>query len=221
MVEKATLTTEGGDSIPFMFNPTDLTIAKSASWQASPAKGKDAPQLKFQGGQPGTVTLSVMLDAVTTGKSVLEAAQQLLALASIDATLGATDTQRQSARPPWVELHWGLLQAPFRAVVEKVQIKYTYFAQDGTPLRAKVDLSLKQYEDQTVLARQNPTSHTPRPHTTHRLKPGETLDRVAAIQYGDPNRWRLLAEANRIDNPLRLATGSVLVIPELPVRRRA
>ncbi len=217
---QATLHIETGESIPFKFNPADLTIAKAATWGASPAKGRNAPALRFQGGQSGTVTLAITLDATINHQSVLDEAEKLLALAAIDSKVKASDAQHKSARPPWVELHWGLLHAPFRAVVERVQVKYTYFAKDGTPLRAKVDLALKQYDDEKVQPRQNPTSFTPAPHTVHKVQPGETLDRVAAQEYGDPTRWRLLAEANHVDDPLRVPAGTLLVVPELPVRHR-
>jgi len=54
----------------------------------------------------------------------------------------------------------------------------------------------------------------------HRLVHGETLDRVAAKHYADSTRWRLIAEANGIVDPLTLSPGMLLVVPELPVRHR-
>ena len=65
-----------------------------------------------------------------------------------------------------------------------------------------------------------PTSYTPTLHSVHRLVFGETLDRVAAQHYADPTRWRLIAEANGIVDPIALRPGDLLVIPELPVRHR-
>jgi nucleoid-associated protein YgaU len=89
------------------------------------------------------------------------------------------------------------------------------------PLRAKADLSLKQFEDaDEVRSLQNPTSHTPTLHTVHRLVQGETLDRIAATHYADPARWRLVAEANAVVDPFTVPAGTLLVIPELPVVRR-
>jgi nucleoid-associated protein YgaU len=119
-----------------------------------------------------------------------------------------------------VEFHWGKLHS-FKAIVERLQIKFTFFASDGMPLRAKADLTLKQFKDEAELPLQNPTSHTPTLHTVHRLSHGETLDRVAARHYADSTRWRLIAEANNVVDPLALEPGTLLVIPELPVRRRA
>ncbi|HET9656120.1 MAG TPA: hypothetical protein VFP72_12245 [Kineosporiaceae bacterium] len=220
MAEKAFLYLETGSRIPFQFNPSDLTLTRSASWSGPAAKGRNAPQLKFEGGQSGTVTLSLTLDATVDGSSVVDRVSTLLSLVSVAGGLPGSDPSRQSVRPAWVELHWGKLDVPFRAVVQRLQVRYTYFAADGTPLRAKVDLSLLQYDDQDVLPRQNPTSFTPAPHAVHRVLPGETLDRVAAREYGDPGRWRLIAQANGIDDPLRIPSGTSLVVPELPVRRR-
>jgi nucleoid-associated protein YgaU len=62
--------------------------------------------------------------------------------------------------------------------------------------------------------RQNPTSGTPHPHRTHVVSPGETLDRIAAVYYGDGTRWRAIAVANGISDPLAIAPGTLLSIPE-------
>ena len=50
---------------------------------------------------------------------------------------------------------------------------------------------------------------------TRTLRRGDSLASLAAEEYGDPGRWRPIAEANRIDNPLRVEPGAVLVIPPL------
>jgi nucleoid-associated protein YgaU len=48
------------------------------------------------------------------------------------------------------------------------------------------------------------------------------LASVAFAEYGDPNAWRPLAAFNGIDDPLRVPTGTVLLLPspeELAVAR--
>jgi nucleoid-associated protein YgaU len=216
---KAFLRTEQGAQIDCLFNPAELTITKANTWQAPENKGANAPELRFQAGQSGTLALSLTLDTTARGEDVTVHTNKLLDLLKVDPALAGSDRQRNKARPPWVEFHWGKLHS-FKAVVERLQVKFTYFASDGTPLRAKADLTLKQYMDEAERPLQNPTSHTPSLHTVHRLAHGETLDRVAAKHYADPSRWRLIAEANAVTDPLDLETGMLLVIPELPVRRR-
>jgi nucleoid-associated protein YgaU len=216
---KAELHTETGERIKLQFNPAELTISRSNSWKAPEAKGKNAPELRFQSGQSDTLTLSVTLDTTDTGTDVSVRTNALLDLMKVDKKLPGSDRKNNSGRPPWVQLHWGKLSS-FKAVIERMQVKFTYFASDGTPLRAKADLTLKQYRDGEDWPRQNPTSHTPTLHTVHVVVRGETLDRIAAIHYADATRWRLIAEANDVVDPLSIAPGTRLTIPELPVRRR-
>jgi hypothetical protein len=217
--EKAVLRTELKTEIPFMFNPAELTITKSNSWQALENKGGNAPELRFQGGQSGTLALSLTLDTTKDGSDVTVHTTKLLDLLKVDMSLPSADPARNKGRPPWVVFHWGNLHS-FKAIVERLQIKFTYFASSGMPLRAKADLALKQYEDEAVLPLQNPTSHTPTLHSVHRLGHGETLDRIAAKHYADSTRWRLIADANNVVDPIALVPGTLLIIPALPVRRR-
>lgn len=216
---KAELRTEKGRKIPCMFNPAEITVQKSNSWQAAESKGGNAPKLRFQGGQSATITLNLMLDTSLDGKDVSVHTNDLFSLLKVDKDLPGADNERNSARPPWVQLHWGSTHT-FKAVLERLSVRFTHFSDQGTPLRAKADLGLKQWEDEDAPPLQNPTSFTPRPHRAHTLTAGDTLDRLAARYYRDATRWRLIADANRILDPLALPLGQVLVIPEAPVRRR-
>jgi nucleoid-associated protein YgaU len=217
---KAQLNIENSSPIPCLFNPSELTVSKSNSWQAGQSKGRNAPELRFQGGQSATLSLSLTFDTTETGKDVTFHTSKLLDLLKSNPNLPGADPARNSGRPPWVQFQWGKLQS-FKAIVEKLQLKFTYFASDGTPLRAKCDLSLKQWKDEAEYPLQNPTSSTPSLHTVHTLLPGETLDRVAAMYYQDATRWRVIAEANGIIDPLEIPPGTALVLPEPGVRYRA
>ena len=217
---KAYLLPERGDPIYCLFNPAELTVSKSNSWQGGQSKGRNAPEQRFQSGQAATLSLSLTFDTTHEGSDVTIHTTKLLNLMKVDPDLPGGDRGRNSARPPWVEFHWGKLHS-FRAVIEKLQLRYTYFASDGMPLRAKVDLSLKQWKDEAELPLQNPTSSTPMVHSVHTLLPGETLDRVAALHYQDATRWRLIAEANGVIDPLDIPPGTALILPEPGVRYRA
>jgi nucleoid-associated protein YgaU len=45
------------------------------------------------------------------------------------------------------------------------------------------------------------------------VKRGQSLATIASAEYGDPRAWRIIADANGIDNPLRLAPGTRLLLP--------
>jgi len=217
---KAELKSEKGEVITCMFNPAEISVSKSNNWQAPNGQnGGNAPKLRFQGGQSASISLTLMFDTSLTGDDVSEHTSKLLALMKVDASLPGADSSRNSSRPPWVQLSWGMLNT-FKAVLERLQLRFTFFSDQGVPLRAKAELTLKQWEDEEAYPLQNPTSHTPRPHRMHTLLPGETLDKLAARYYRDATRWRLIADANRVVDPLGLSQGTPLVIPELPARRR-
>jgi nucleoid-associated protein YgaU len=45
------------------------------------------------------------------------------------------------------------------------------------------------------------------------VRDGDTLQSIAFAHYRDPTRWRRIAEANAIDDPMRLRRGASLTIP--------
>lgn len=216
---KAELQVEGGERFTFLFNPAELRITKSNKWDAPSPKGKNAPKLRFQQGESGSLSFKATFDTTDDGRDVTAYTDGLLALMHTDEALPGSDQQRNQARPPWVRFHWGNLHS-FKAVIDQLAISFTYFGSTGTALRAVAEVTLKQYEDDTTNALQNPTSHTPEPQRVHRLQPGETLDRVAAAYYGDASRWRRIARANDIVDPLVLQPGWELTIPEPEVVSR-
>lgn len=52
--------------------------------------------------------------------------------------------------------------------------------------------------------------------TTKKVEKGDTLWDLAKAQYGDPNKWKLIAEANGIKDPKKLPIGKELVFPPDP-----
>ena len=213
-VQKAYLMTETKKRIDFMFNPSDLEFTKTSSWKSNDTPGSNAPQLQFDAGGSVEFSLTALFDSTANGKPVTKITDSLYALTVTDKSIKGTKEDRNMARPPWVQFHWGKMRS-FKAVVTRMSIKYTYFASDGTPLRAEVSMDFRQYKDEGTLAPQNPTSGTPNPGQVRRLESGMYLDTVADEIYGDPSRWRLIADANGIDDPLAVEPGQNVLIPEL------
>jgi hypothetical protein len=208
---KAYLQTEKGTKIPCMFNPAELSLSKSNSWDGQTQRGKNAPQLLFKGGSSGSLSISLMFDTTHEGKPVTDYTNTVTKLMDIDTSLKGSGAGNKG-RPPWVQFHWGDFHS-FKCVVTSLTLNFTYFSSEGTPLRAKVELTLEQFEPVNNWGPQNPTSGTPVPGEVHRVTKGETLDRISAAHYGDSTQWRIIAEANGITDPLALKPGSLLAIP--------
>jgi hypothetical protein len=214
-LEKAFLKFENkSEKLEVLFNPEKISINKSNKWEDNAMPGRPASTLDFLGASSGTMNLTLLFDTTTTGQPVTKYTSKLLAAMDIDKTLPGTSETDNNGRPPWFTFHWGQLVS-FPAVIESANVTFDYFSSTGIPLRASVDLSLKQFTASDAFTRQNPTSGTPHPHRIHRVQRGETLDRISARYYGDPTRWRTLALANGIEDPLGIRPGSVLTIPQL------
>ena len=48
----------------------------------------------------------------------------------------------------------------------------------------------------------------------HKVKRGDTLRRIALLYYNDPNKYIIISEENKINNPNKIKVGQVLIIPE-------
>ena len=86
------------------------------------------------------------------------------------------------------------------------------FRPNGEPARALVDLELTQSEQ--AQPGQNPTTRAIAGMKVHTVTDGDSLQSVAYKNYGDATRWRTIAEANGIDNPLALRRGHAADHPE-------
>jgi hypothetical protein len=200
-------------SIDCQFNPSSLTISKTTTWKGDASPSFNAPFLRFAGGESATYSLSLFFDSYSHKdfKDVREYTNKLLRLTLRGA--GYSMFKVPYSRPPSVRLVWGKITL-FSAVVEKVEISFTMFAPDGTPVRAKADMDFKQddfWDD--IIPAQNPTSRSDS-RKTRIVDSRQRLDQIAFEEYGDARYWRLLAEANHLEDPFRLQDGQLLVIPE-------
>lgn len=212
--EKAYLETETGTQIPCLFNPEQLSMSRNNSWAADTMPGRGVQTVRYQGASSGSLNLSLFFDTTDTGTDVSTYTGKIVQLMDVDTSLPGADQASNNVRPPWVKFHWGDLHS-FKAVITSLSLSYTYFSSSGVPLRATMQLGLMQYEESDAFGPQNPTSGTPNPHRVHRVQPGETLDRISAKHYGDATKWRAIAEANGIQDPLALRPGTLLAVPRL------
>lgn len=213
-LEKAFLEIEGGERVPCLFNPEMISVGRRNNWASDPMPGKGVPTLRYTGADSGWMSLDLVFDTTDDGTAVTKYTGKLMNLMEVDKDLPGTNETTNNARPPTVTFHWGDLHS-FTSVVRDLDVTFTYFSSAGVPLRAQMHLLLRQYEGSRAFGPQNPTSGTPRPHRLHRVQPGETLDRISAHYYGDPTRWRLLANANGIEDPLGIRPGALLSIPRM------
>ncbi|GAB91904.1 CIS tube protein [Gordonia rhizosphera] len=195
-------------SIPFQFNPREVTITKAAKWESKPTKGAaKAGAAEFMGAQPCTLSLEMFLDG--TAKHDDSVAKGVDRLMSCCVPTSAT-TGTPKAMPPLIVFKWGGLTS-FPGFITKVTAKFTLFAADGGPLRAVCTVEIEEMPGGK--GGQNPTSRAASARRTHMLVAGESLASLAHREYGDPARWRAIADFNDIDDPMRVPSGTVIRMP--------
>ncbi len=196
--------------ITFAFNPKSLKVSKSANWKRENQRNQPSSGVpEFTGAGPSSLSVDMFFDATDSHDDRVVKAVELL-LACCVPTKDSRGTQKPS--PPWVIFHWGSLTG-FVAYVKQVQVTYSLFSPGGTPIRAEAQVSMEEISGD--IPRQNPTSGSLAATGTHRVTQGDTLAGLAWSEYGDPNRWRAIADANRIEDPLRLRPGATLLLPKL------
>lgn len=211
---KATLTNlDTNETVECLFNPTEYTFSKTNNWAQSRTRGANVPKLEFNGGNPTDLKMQLFFDTYESGEDVRRAyTQPLWNLAMVNKD--KKDARTKKSKPPQCEFRWGSTWS-FKAVVASINQRFTLFLPDGTPVRATVDITLRQVEDEGLFPRQNPTSGGIPGQRTHLVREGETLDWIAQREYGDPAYWRLIAQTNNVDNPFQLQPGTLLQLPPL------
>jgi nucleoid-associated protein YgaU len=195
--------------VNFPYNPKDFSYTKAAQWERKPAKGaKTAATPEFKGSSPVSLTVEIFLDGYEQGKDVSDDIETL------NSCCRPLDNSIQSKKPspPWVIFGWGSV-VHLTAIVKSVAVKCTMFAPDGTPLRATCTVTMEEVVADSF--RQNPTSGGLRTVRSCLMVEGDTLAAVAYREYGQAGWWRPIAEANGIDDPLRVRAGTRVLVPDI------
>lgn len=201
-----------------MFNPYEYTISKSNSFkEQEAANGKDAPPAEFSKAGAQALKLNLFFDTTlekeAAKRNVTLHTNELWKFMSVkDAQSNKNKANAQAKKEvPRVAFQWGVFY--FVSYITSMSQQFTLFAEDGTPLRAKVDVTFTQYVDIDDYPKQNPTSGDGPINRVWRVTAGDRLDLIAAEVYRDATRWRTLAAYNNILDPLRLRPGQLLQIP--------
>jgi nucleoid-associated protein YgaU len=189
---------------PVMFNPAEYSWQKGNQFSSTPLPGLSNPVLSFVAGDADVLTMDLFFDTYTDKGSsdVTEETDRIALLLEIDPRLHA---------PPPVLFRWGT--TCFKAVLERLTQRFTMFREDGVPVRATLNVTFKEYK---TLDDQIPPPKQSSDWSKRRIvAESDRLCLIAGIEYEDPSVWRVIADANGIDNPRRLQPGQEIVLPPL------
>ncbi len=222
--------------IEVQFNPSEYHISRGLILSDKHVIGRDSTpdDEQVSAGDNATLNLSLYFDTITdlhsialkglkseyTTKGVKGMAKDQLWRTSNDKPAIVCDQimtlikyAHDQHTPPKVRFVWGKLD--FDGKIISSQISYTMFAPDGTPVRAKLDLTLKGEEKMFVQKSAARPLESP-DRTKERVLLGEDqLWMMANEEYDDPAKWKVIAQANGILNPRKLEEAVTLKVPSI------
>jgi nucleoid-associated protein YgaU len=221
-LEKAILRVVDGDpetrELRFMYNPAEFTTSKSANWNRPQQKGaRSSGKPQFTGAGPQTVQMEIWFDAWDTPDA--DVARSVMTLFEWTKPTPSSIT-RKLPRPPVLGFEWGTnrILADLQVFLKTVNAKYVLFKPDGTPVRASATITLEEVPEETPS--QNPSSGSRESRRSHLMGAGDSLHSVAWREYGDASLWRGIAAFNEVDDPLRVAAGTRILVPTADEARR-
>ncbi len=202
----------GKTEIECMFNPTEYRLSQTLNVTRNQTPAKDGGTPEFSGTNAMTLTTQLFFDDF--GSPEGDVTPKITTLLGWTHPTSASLGKKKPC-PPLVSFRWGgnpQLDG-FSGFLKSVVVNYTIFRKDGTPVQAKVDITIEGQPE--AIGGQNPTSHSINSRRTHTMIDGDTLQSVAYGELGKPAYWRAIAELNGIDDPQRVTAGTVLLIPSL------
>ncbi|MCB9728361.1 MAG: LysM peptidoglycan-binding domain-containing protein [Deltaproteobacteria bacterium] len=198
--------------LEFFLNPREITVEKSVTLEEDQGQG-NTRETRWTMTNPVTLKLGeIWFDTYESRTSVRKT--------YIDKLEKLLDYNKDTHHIPCVRFVWGrftqdsVKDLQYLFYVEKLTAKYTMFLPDGTPVRASVQLDLKQALPIEMQLANDP-KQSPDHAKLYTVKRGDTLQAIAHAEYDDPREWRRIADTNGIDDPMTLRPGSKLLVPPI------
>ncbi|MEL7159552.1 MAG: hypothetical protein AAFN92_02240 [Bacteroidota bacterium] len=195
-------------------NPENYSLNLKIEYEKKKGQGNQGTAPKYTGTKPKQLKLDFVLDGTGTvegyhkshvGKTVPDQIRHLLAV--------VYDMNAKTHVPNRLKVNWGE-ELVFDCVLENLDVNYTLFDRDGTPLRAKLSATfLGHKEEQKRVREENKNS----PDLTHvfLLGAGEKLVTRAGEIYGGDEYYRQVALANDLTSFRNVPDGTALTYPPI------
>jgi nucleoid-associated protein YgaU len=198
-----------GDPIEALFNPDEFSISGSVGWPAASAAQRDVKEAQFTSGDR-TLSVKLLFDTYDTPTSEKDDVREV----HTSKIVKLSRVEKAKHRPPVCRLRWGSNYF-FQGILERLEQRFTLFMENGTPVRATLTCSFKEWRTniEDMEQQELQSSDIVKMKVVRR---GDTLSAIAAEEYLDPRGWRPIAVANGIDDPLSLPIGRAITVPNLP-----
>jgi hypothetical protein len=208
-----------GPEIEVQFNPASLKLDLANHVEGGDTRGRQSRQ--YLGKTSTTLTFDLHFDTADEGTSAAPVSVRTRT-ALIEAFLLPIGSGNAKQAPPKARFHWDDLVID--GIIESLSLDFSLFAPDGTPLRAKMTVAIREQDAKYELLQSGPGANRPieaSPPGSPGTGPGSTsggppdrsadaLDGESAADFAtrmglDPSAWRGIAA--------QLGAGSSLSLP--------
>ncbi len=213
------------ESISFTFNPASYNISTQPNYMNVQHLTQDVEKQEFVGGVTRTLQVTLIFDSFSDGdlfpssqmqlvKNLTEGVENKLKPVTdkLKKLEQAVHVSGELHRPPHIIFSWGNLN--FRGIITYYRTDYTMFSMEGKPIRATVSLMVVEAKEPGLSSKENPFESPDRTKSRVVVE-GMSLWSIAYEEYDDCEKWRIIAKANNIMNPLDIRPGQIIRVPAL------
>lgn len=199
----------GGQKVDVQFNPETLKVT-FANQLVQPQGGDQAAGntgRQFVGAGTTKLALTLWFDVTAMTENAVDDVRRLTQKVIFFMTPSPDKKDKKKMVPPATRFVWGSFL--FDGIVEGLEETIEFFAPDGKPLRAQINLTLGQQKILvTTFQGDGRVPSTPGQTPMAQARAGDSLQSVAG-RNGASN-WKGIAAANGIEDPLRLPAGALI-----------
>ena len=230
-LEKLEITPQGKPSFKVLYNPESYTQSRQVRYSQSSGISTNTPVTQFSGGGLEILQFRLFFDSMSSGSevggslldkvkfagnSLLPSLAKLIDVRTYTKKVySLMEIDPNKHVPPLLTLKWSSLQ--FTGHLIRCTQQFVRFNERGVPLRAWLDCTFQEFIAPQKAALPRPLES---PDTTkyRTVRQGDTLWSLSAKEYGQPEQWRAIADANGLANPRLLRSGERLVLPAINSR---
>ena len=225
------------NSIKVQFNPSEYSVSRSIHVADNVPFGREAKPMHLQPTKGGFAQFSTTLyfdtiselqsyhagdiglpsgakAAFNTAKNIYTADHNADVREVCKEFTELIKYAREQHRPRTVVFSWGTFS--FRGYIVSCNQTFTMFYGDGTPVRAKMTITIKGEETDVIQKTQGKPFESPDRTKKRTLVEGDQLWMLAYNEYSDPSMWKAIARENGILNPRTVRAATDLKLPAMP-----
>lgn len=198
-----------GDPYKAMINPESIKWKRNIDYNLQQSAGSSSASQKYKSTPSDELSFEIVIDC--TGVVDVKRVNMAKEIGDLEKIIFKYNGKIH--RPNYVKIQWGKSMI-FKSVLKNMDVSYTLFKPDGSPLRAKVALSFGQYIAPAEVEKKDKPESPDMSHMVDVVQ-GDTLPGLCDRIWNDDSYYIQVAEYNGLNKFRQLKGGNRLVFPPI------